>query len=127
MNTAKRALMTGLVAATLLTTALGLVPHAAYAKPIDDAYALQCQSISRRVAEIAYLYNNNAGISGLHLTDAERDALVAEYRELLRQWTANGCDASFGTLPRLNPSTKIGTVNQTASPGGQVLAPASQP
>jgi len=124
MNTARRALMTGLMAAALLATALGGAAQVASAKPIDEAYALQCRSISHRVAQIAYRFNH---ASELGLSGIEVDALVAEYRDLLRQWQANGCDASFGTLPRLAPRSKIDAVNQAVSTDGQVLAPANQP
>ena len=123
MNPARRRLATGLVAATLLTTSLGLLAENAHAKPIDEGYAQKCLSISRRVAEIAAEYNDP-----LASPDGMGSAtLLAEYRELLRQWYANGCDATFGSLPRLNPRPLPGAASQVGSTGSQVLAPANAP
>jgi hypothetical protein len=121
MHAARRRLAIGLMAATLVTTSLGLLPERAHAKPIDEGYAQKCLSISRRVAEIAEEYNDPlASPDGLG-----SPALLAEYRELLRQWYANGCDSTFGSLPRLN-SRPI-PAGQVGSPGSQVLAPANAP
>ena len=124
MNTTKRNMLTGLVVTALLATTWGLAPPTAHAKPIDEAQALRCQSISRRVAALAHRYHYAWEFG---LSDADKQAIVSEYRDLLGQWRANGCDESFGTLPRLVPPSKIDAANQAATPGSPIVAPSNQP
>jgi len=119
MNAALQCLAIGLMAATFLTASPGFLPERAHAKPIDEGYAQTCISISRRVAEVVEEYHNQWASPGTN----PDPRFVEEYRNLLGQWYANGCDKSFGSLPRLNPRASTGVPqHQLSSPANQVVA-----
>jgi len=118
MNMAKRALVTGLMAAALLASSFGFTPPSAHAEvpeTLPTPLATTCLDISHLTALVASEYNSPA-------TSSTRKAeLVDLYGQILQLWIAKGCDDFFGSLPLLKTPTATGTANQVEAP------PASQP
>ena len=116
MDAALRKLATALMAAVVVTVSFGFLPERTHAKPIDDSYAMTCMALSRRAAELEADWNN---------AYVPESYVLREYREVLRQWYANGCDKTYGSLPKLAPRSKIDAANQTVAPGNQVFGPSN--